>query len=413
MTFFAFLRANAPFLAAGALLTFASSFGQTFFISIFAGEIRAAFDLSHGAWGTIYAMGTTASALAMVWTGLLIDRFRVRVLGAGVLVCLSLACLGMAAMPVVWLLPLGIFALRLFGQGMCMLIATVAMARWFIAARGRALSIAIMGVEVGSAVLPLAFVALMDVVSWRMLWVLAALMALCLVPLLLPLLRLERTPQAVAQDTQAVGMLGRQWHRRDMLRHWLFWLLIPSLLAPSAFSTAMFFQQVHLAEVKGWDHIAFVALIPVFTLGSVVAMLVSGWLIDRLGTARLMPLYQIPLALAFFIMSGAESLVSAGIAMALLGMTQGANSTVPNAFWAEFFGTRHLGGIRSLATAVLVFGTALGPALTGALIDAGIVFPDQMVGIGLYVLAAAVLTGIAVIRAKPLLSAPEIHVVRP
>jgi hypothetical protein len=39
-----FLRANAPWLAAGFLLTFASSFGQTFFIAVFVGEIRADFD---------------------------------------------------------------------------------------------------------------------------------------------------------------------------------------------------------------------------------------------------------------------------------------------------------------------------------------------------------------------------------
>jgi hypothetical protein len=39
-----FLCANAPWLAAGFLLTFASSFGQTFFIAVFVGEIRADFD---------------------------------------------------------------------------------------------------------------------------------------------------------------------------------------------------------------------------------------------------------------------------------------------------------------------------------------------------------------------------------
>ena len=49
MSFARFLRDNAPFLSVGVLLTFVSSFGQTFFISVFAGEIRAEFGLSHGA----------------------------------------------------------------------------------------------------------------------------------------------------------------------------------------------------------------------------------------------------------------------------------------------------------------------------------------------------------------------------
>ncbi|MDG1009877.1 MAG: MFS transporter, partial [Amylibacter sp.] len=43
-----FIRENARWLTAGMLLTFISSFGQTYFISIFASEIQAEFDLSHG-----------------------------------------------------------------------------------------------------------------------------------------------------------------------------------------------------------------------------------------------------------------------------------------------------------------------------------------------------------------------------
>ena len=66
---FGFLRSNAPWLGAGALLMFSSSYGQTFFISIFAGEIRAEYGLSDGQWGLIYTLGTTASALLMLWAG--------------------------------------------------------------------------------------------------------------------------------------------------------------------------------------------------------------------------------------------------------------------------------------------------------------------------------------------------------
>ena len=110
-----YLSDNASFLAAGALLTFLSSFGQTFFISVFAGEIRAKFGLGHGEWGRIYSLGTTASAIVMIWAGALTDRIRVRVLGPVVLTGLALACLSMAVNPVIWALPLVIFALRFFG----------------------------------------------------------------------------------------------------------------------------------------------------------------------------------------------------------------------------------------------------------------------------------------------------------
>jgi hypothetical protein len=54
-------------LLAGALLTLVSSFGQTFFISLFAGESRKTFNLSHGDWGAIYGFGTFASAIVLIW----------------------------------------------------------------------------------------------------------------------------------------------------------------------------------------------------------------------------------------------------------------------------------------------------------------------------------------------------------
>ena len=84
-----FPQAQCQVARRGCVLTFMSSFGQTFFISIFAGEIRAEFGLSHGEWGGIYALGTLASAIVMVWSGGLTDRFRVRTLGPVVLVCLA------------------------------------------------------------------------------------------------------------------------------------------------------------------------------------------------------------------------------------------------------------------------------------------------------------------------------------
>ena len=398
-----FIRANAPFLAAGALLTFCSSFGQTFLISVFAGVIREEFGLSHGDWGLIYSVGTFASAVVMVWAGVLTDHFRVRVLGAVVLVMLAAACIATAAVPGAWALPFVIFALRFAGQGMTTHIAAVAMARWFVVSRGKALSVASVGFAVGEAILPLAVVSLMDEVPWRGIWIGFAVFAVAMVPVLARLLRLERTPQAVAAEGRAVGMNGRQWSRRDALRHWLFWLMLPAVLAPSAGSTAFFFQQVHLAETKGWSHVQLVALFPLYTSVAVVAMLGSGWVIDRVGTARLMPVYLLPMAAGFVVIGSTGGLAMAAVGMVLMPISQGAYSTLPNAFWAEFFGTRHLGGIKAMAAAAMVLGSAIGPGLSGYLIDFGINFEDQMVWIAAYILFAASLVWIGVSQARHLL----------
>nr|WP_174823466.1 MFS transporter [Ruegeria arenilitoris] len=394
-----YLRDNATWLGAGVLLTFLSSFGQTFFISVFAGNIRADFCLSHGAWGGLYSLGTTVSAVVMIWAGGLTDIFRVRVLGPAVLAGLAVAALAMAVNSWLILLPLVVFLLRLFGQGMSTHLAQVAMARWFTVSRGKALSIASVGYAIGEALLPLAFVAAMTVLDWRWLWVISAAIVLMGIPVLTRLLRQERTPQSLAAEYAATGMMGRHWTRKETLFHPLFWFMAPAVLGPSAFITAFFFHQVHLAEVKGWQHIDLVALFPVFTGVSLISMFAAGWALDKWGTARLMPFYQIPIAIGFVVAGTTSSIFGAMIAMGFLGLTVGANNTLPSAFWAEFYGTRHIGAIKAMATAVMVLGSAIGPGLTGVLLDRGISLDDQFLWIGGFFILVCLSVRIGISRA--------------
>lgn len=396
-----FIIKNAPWLASGAILTLLSSFGQTFFISIFAAEIQADFSLSHGSWGGIYALGTTTSAVVMVWAGGLTDRFRVRTLGPAVLLLLAFACLLMALNPYAWFLPVVIFALRLSGQGMTTHIAVVAMARWFVAARGRALSITALGYSVGQALLPIVFVMFLGVMDWRILWIIAALISLAGVPLLIRLLRQERTPQSMANENPSFGMNARFWTRLDAIRHPLFWCMVPSILGPSAFNTAFFFHQVHFAELKDISHVTLVAQFPLYTAVSVAAMLLSGWGLDRLGTPRLIPFFQVPMIAAFIVFGMAEGIYIVMVGFVLLGLTAGATATLPSAFWAEFYGTKYIGSVKALAAAVMVLGSAIGPGITGLLIDYNIGLEFQFYWISAYFAFASVVLWFGVRKYAP------------
>lgn len=401
-----FLSQNSRWLAAGGLLTLLSSFGQTYFISIFAAQIQSDFGLSHGGWGAIYSIGTTASAAVMIWAGGLTDRWRARSLGVLVLALLATSCLAMAINPYVALLPFVIFALRLTGQGMCSHIAIVAMARWFVATRGKALAIATLGFSIGEAVLPLAFVALLTIFHWRSLWVGAAVVALIGIPILMYLLRTERTPQSMAAENQSAGMRGVHWTRRATLHHSLFWFMVPAILGPSAFNTAFFFHQVYFAEIKGWSHLSLVSLFPLYTVVAIGAMVLSGLALDRFGTARLMPLFQLPMIVAFLCFATATSTLHLAIGFVFLALTTGMNSTLPNAFWAEFYGTRHIGSIKAMATAVMVLGSAIGPGLTGLLIDSGVKLTTQYVGVAVYFLFTSIVMWIGIGRARADLPVP-------
>ena len=394
-----FLAHNARWLAAGGLMTLLSSFGQTFFISVFAGEIRAAHDLTEGGWGAIYTMATAASAAAMLWAGAQADRHRVRDLGTVVLLGLAAACLAMAAAPAPWALLGAVFALRLAGQGMTGHVATVAIARWFEAARGRALAVAGLGFSLGEAVLPIVFVALLPFAGFRALWVLCAALILLAIPLMRRLLAKERRPAGAADGApRLAGMDGRHWTRAQVLRSTLFWAMVPTLLGPSAFVTAFFFLQVHLAALKGWSHLELVALFPLYTATAVGAMLGAGWAVDRFGSGRLVPVFMLPLAASFLLMAEARGLALAALAMMAMGLTTGVNATLSGAFWVEFFGSRHLGAIKATTAAVMVLGSAIGPGLTGALIDAGLDFEAQMPAIAAYLLAASALSALVLGR---------------
>ncbi len=399
-----FLRLNIRWLAAGVLLTLMSCFGQTFFISIFAGEIRAEFGLSHGDWGGIYALGTLCSAVVMVWAGVLTDRFRVRSLGPFVLVLLAFACVFMATNSALWLLPAVIFTLRFTGQGMTSHIAVVAMARWFTTTRGRALSVATLGFTVGESVLPLLFVFLLTLYDWRILWLACGVVALLAIPLLIGLLQQERTPQSMAKSSQSVGMLGRNWTREQTVRHWLFWAMVPTLLGPAAFGTALMFHQVHFSEIKGLSHMTFVAMFPVYTGVTTAAMIVSGWALDRFGTPRIIPFMHLPAIAAFVVFALASGPTGLFVGFILFGLTSGAHSTLPNAFWAEFYGAAHIGSIKALTTAVMVLGSAIGPGLTGWGIDAGIGLEAQYLCVALYFVLSSIIMWLGVRRAAPMLA---------
>ncbi len=63
-------------------------------------------------------------------------------------------------------------------------------------------------------------------------------------------------------------------------------------------------------------------------------------------------------------------------------------STLFGSLWPEIYGTRHLGSIRAVTMSAAVLSTAIGPGLTGTLIDRGVDLPQQMVFLGVYCLLA-------------------------
>lgn len=190
-------------------------------------------------------------------------------------------------------------------------------------------------------------------------------------------------------------MGNRHWSRGEALRHPLIWCLMPLILAAPCFMTAVFFHQVHLAAAKGLAHVQFVSVLPLYTGCVIVTVLTSGALIDRFGARRLIALAQLPFIAGFLLLSQTAGLGGLAAAMICLGIGAGGMNTISTATWAEAYGTAHIGAIKALATSVAVFGSALGPALTGWAIDAGTPLTLQMPLIAGWFATAALLAAAA------------------
>lgn len=404
-----FYRRNAWWLASGLALTFASGFGQTYFISLFAGEIRAAFDLSNGAWGGLYTIATFASAVCLFQFGGLADTVPLARLAAACLVLYALAAVTMAATAGPLMLTLAVFGLRFCGQGMMSHLAMTAMARWFRANRGRALAVAILGFPLGEALYPLLAVRLAEAAGWRTTWLIVAAATVgILLPALFLLLRRGRTPQGEGAGDSAVGMDRRHWTRREVVRHWSLWAILPAVLAPPFIATCAIFHQVHIAELRGYALPTMAAAFPLYAAVSITGTLLGGTVMDRRGPLSVLPLFLLPLTAGIALLA-----VPAGVGiwfavLAGIAFSQGIAGTLFGVLWPTLYGTRHIGAIKALTTSAMVFSTAVGPGLTGILIDLGIAFPEQAPVLAAYCLAvSAVLRWVVTPRLAERIAVPS------
>jgi MFS family permease len=383
-----FLADNARWLAAGVLLTFASSFGQTWFISLFAGEIKVVYRLTDGTWGSLYTLATLGSAALLLTAGSMADTVRLGRLAPAMALLFAAAGLILAFSQSLWMMVVALFLLRFCGQGMFSHIAMTAMGRWFRARRGQAVSIANLGYPGGEMILPVATVLIIAAIGWQATWVLVSLiLAFAVAPVLFVLLSSSRQPQGMAEGGGAAGLGGRHWTRGEVLGHWLFPALLPIVLTPGFIGTVVFFHQVHVAEVKGWTLAQMAPGYAVFASVTVASALVTGWASDRFGPHRVLPVLLLPTGIGVALIGPAEAVWGWFAALGFIGLTQGMSSALWGALLPAVYGTQRLGAVRSMVTTVMVVSTAIGPGITGLLIDWGIDFPQQTLALAGWCLA--------------------------
>ena len=377
-----FILTEWRFLLFGLLMAFWSSLGQTFFISLFSGQIRAALDLSHGDFGTYYALATTASAISLIWLGKLADMMRLEKLAIFILGSLCVAAILFSQISSLWMLVGGLYLLRMFGQGMMTHVYTTAMARRYVVTRGRAISIAQLGHTLSESIGPASIVALQAVFDWRRLWIGLPLIAFLT---LAPFLRLL-TQRTRLQDGEGLDCLGasqpipddayggqKQWRRNEVLRDPAFWLGFIWLAAvPSFVLTGLLFHQIYLAEAKGVALSTWTASYVLYAVFAVIGSLTIGQLIDRFSARRVAAHTLLPNTVACLALWLGSAEIGVPLFFILFGLAIGMPHATNAALVAEVYGTRYMGEIKALFMPVGVFASALSPMLMGWMIDAGL-----------------------------------------
>ena len=368
-----FARSNPRFLGFGFFLAFMSSAGQTYFIGVFGQGIQADFGLDAGSWGRTYMVGTLASALLINWTGALIDRVDLRVFTAVTLFGLSCACVVMGSVTSPLLLVVAIFMLRQFGQGLSSHAGITSMARYHSDDRGKAIALAAIGFAFGEALLPVIGVYASQTWGWRHTYYVVALVVLCSIAAALWLLKghgIRHAAHREALDKRHREEPGQlDYTRRQVLVERRFYLMLPAMIAPSMIGTALFFFPAEIANAKNWSSLWLTGNYWLYSLVAVVITIYSGILIDRFSARRVVPLFLLPLASGLVVLNVSDHPYMVWPYMLLMGASSGLYFTGLSALWAELYGARHLGSIKSMTNAIMVFSSALGPALVGTLLE--------------------------------------------
>ncbi|MES1937398.1 transporter major facilitator family protein [Salinisphaera hydrothermalis EPR70] len=382
-------------IAFGFIATFVSSFGQTFFVGLFNSKFGAATGLDGTTVSLLYGIATLASGSLLFWLGGAMDRLTLRTAVATSLAILIAGCVLAAGLKTGVMLLAAFFLLRLGGQGLLTQLAVVAAARNGGRRRGSTIAWATMGVILGEAVLPATVIALLGLLDWRDLWLVAA--GTLLVMVMPALLGLQRTihwrvaKRPVSSDGGNAGDDIMQ--RRTLLADRRFWAGAAIMLTPPFMATGFLFEQSTIAAAMHWNAGLIGAAFTVFAIFRAFGTWFYGRTADQFGTIRMARLHLLPMAVAFASFTLPLGVASIWVAFAGIGFTNGANSVLSGALWAEMFGTAAVGTVRGVFGAAMVLASALAPVIVSLALSLGMSAPALGLAFGLYAALMPLLAG--------------------
>ena len=283
--------------------------------------------------------------------------------------------------------------MRLAGQGLTTHTATTTISRYFEKNRGRALSTCWLGLSLAEFTMPVLIVFLLTFIEWRDIWISISILIIIVLPVtaysLVRNVRLDTREDSSKKDE--TRRETKQWKRIEVLKDYRFYIICMTMLAMPWIATGTFVYQSFISTSKGWGPYVIAQSFMAYSIFSVITLFVSGFLIDKFSSRKLLIYMNMPLLIATLVLFYFDSSFSSFIFLGLIGISNGLANVLGSSTWAEIYGVKYIGSIKALTTALMVFSTAFGTALFGILIDNGLSIEQIAIVSGVYILCSIIL----------------------
>ena len=375
----------------GFIFTFFSSFGQSFFLGLFNSSIRDALSITHGQFGTIYASATLLSSLVIIWVGKKIDDIDVFKFGTFVTLLLSFSCYFFSKVSSVTFLFIAIFLMRFSGQGLMSHTATTTISRYFTKSRGKALSTGWFGLSTAEFILPVFIIYLLTFIEWRSIWI-----NISFVILFLPIIsyflikKIKLDSREIDNNKDKKNINIKNWKRIEVIKDYRFYIVCANMLAMPWIATGIFVYQSFILSSKNWGPYVIAQSFMAYSVLSVITLFIAGFLIDKFSSRKLLMYMNLPFLLSLFLIIVFDNPIVSFLFLGLIGISNGLANVLGSSTWAEVYGVKHIGSIKALTTALMVFSTAFGTAVFGLLIDKGFSIEQISMISGTYIFLALI-----------------------
>ena len=381
------LSLNKKIIIFGFIFTFFSSFGQSFFLGLFNAPIRNELGITHGQFGSIYAVATIFSSLLFIWAGKKIDDFRLLNYSFFVIILLFFSTLFFSFINNIYSLAIGIFLMRFSGQGLMSHTSSTAISRYFEKSRGRALSTIWFGMSTAEFIFPVLVIYFLTIYSWRSVWQGISIIVILILPLIINFTIKKINFESREDDLEEKPKTKiKSWKRTEVLKDFRFYIISSNMLAMPWIFTGMAVYQSFISDSKLWDTYTIPKAFMVYSIASIITLFLSGYLVDKFTSRKLIPIMNIPLLLAMVVLFYSKQEISAYFFLGLIGISNGFGNILGSSTWAEIYGVKYIGSIKALTTAFMVFSTALGTAVFGILIDNGFTIENIAFICGSYII---------------------------